>query len=239
MGLIFNQMINKVTIIVLILSISISSFSQDQAKIEYRYINLTKQYISSDDNKPKQKTPGYDLQKIIEELPFVLIFDGSKSVYKIEKRMGVGDKSITHNQLTSMLPETYIDYNNNTRYDYTEISGQTFLVKEKLNVNWKITGDIKLIKGYTCKKAIQFDENENIKMEAWFVPDIPLSIGPSYAVGLPGLVISTKQFNNKGEAYSGFEFVNIDFSKQKKIIIPNHKTITEKGFTDIMKGSRY
>lgn len=218
--------------------ISAECFSQDQAKIEYRYINFTKQFISSNDNKPKQKTPGYEIHKTIEKLPFVLTFDGSKSVFKIKKRMGVGDKSITYNQLTSMLPQTYIDYKNKTRYDYAEFSGQTFLVKEKLNVNWKLIDEIKLIKGYKCRKAVQVDDNKNIKVEAWFVPEIPLSVGPSYYAGLPGLVISTKQFNKKGEAYAGYEFVNIDFSKQKEVNIPNHETITEREFADIMRGAR-
>ena len=229
---------NNILILFFFLMASADGNGQNQAKIEYRNINFIENYASQDSKSIKKITPGYEISKMIEDLPFVLIFDGSKSVFKIEKRMGVGDKSITHNQLTSMLPETYIDYNNNLRYDYTEISGQTFLVKEKLNVSWKVTGDVRLIKGYRCKKAIQLDENKNIIMEAWFVPDLALNIGPSYAVGLPGLVIQTKQFNNKGEAYSGFEIVDIDFSNQNSIEIPNHETITEKEFTDFMKGSR-
>lgn len=230
-------MIKNTLLFIFILFLSLLSFSQNQAKIEYSYINFTKEYTSYN-NKNKQKTPGYEINEIIEKLPFILVFDGSKSVFKIEKKMNMGDKSITHNQLITMLPQTYIDFENKTRYDYSEISGQTFLVKEKLNTNWKIVDGKKLIKGYRCKKAIQLDANENIKIEAWFVPEIPLSIGPSYYMGLPGLVISTKQFNSKGEVYAGFEFVNIDFSKQKKVKIPNHDTITEKEFIDIMRGSR-
>ena len=236
MGLNFFQMIKNILFLIFILFSLFSGFGQNQTKIEYRYLNFIKEYSSYDTT--KQKTPGYEINKIIESLPFILVYDGYKSVFKIQERMGIGDKSIRHNQLTTMLPKTYIDFKNKTRYDHSEISGQTFLIKEKLNVDWKIINEKKIIKGYRCKKAIQFDENGNIKIEAWFAPEIPLSIGPSYYIGLPGLVISTKQFNNKGEAYAGFEVVNIDFSKQKKVNIPNHDTITEKEFTNLMRGSR-
>jgi len=236
-GLNFFQMIKKILLLILILFSTIISFSQNQAKIEYRYINFIEEY-TSDNNKIKEKTPGYELFKMTEKFPFILIFDGSKSVFKIEEKMIVDDESITYKPLITLLPQTYIDFKNEISYDYSRINGQHFLIKEKLTKKWKIVDEKKLIKGYTCRKAIEFDEDGNIKTEAWFAPEIPLSIGPSYSSGLPGLVISTKEFNKSGEAYASFEFVNIDFSKQKKVIIPDYEPMTLKEFTDFMRGSR-
>lgn len=175
---------------------------------------------------------------MIEEIPFILIFDGSKSVFRIKRSMGVGDQSSTYNQLISMLPKTYIDIENKVKYDYAEISGQPFLVKDTLNTSWKIVNKKKLIKGYNCIKAIQLDDKKNIVTEAWFAPEIPLSIGPASHAGLPGLLIATRQFNKNGEAYAGYELVDIDVSKQKKVTIPDYDTMTLNEFTNFMKGSK-
>lgn len=210
-------------------------FCQNQAKIKYQFINYTKEFNSKTS---KKKNPSYNALKIIEQFPFALILNNKISVFKIENTMSVGNNSNRSDLYKKMLPDTYIDLKNMIRYDLTEFSGKTFLVKEKVILNWVITDEEKYVKGYLCKKANLLNENNGTMTQAWFTLEIPLNIGPSYYFGLPGLVLETKTFNKNGNAYSGFIVYDIDLSNQKKVIIPNISTITEKEFIDILGVSR-
>ena len=87
--------------------------------------------------------------------------------------------------------------------------GKFFLVTEDLeNTKWKMTGESKKIGQYTCFKAtyekqvkekvFSFGSWENnksagrlktVEVVAWFTPEIPVSSGPSWYQGLPGLIL--------------------------------------------------
>ena len=90
----------------------------------------------------------------------------------------------------------------------TEMMGKFFLVTEDLeNTKWKMTGESKKIGQYTCFKATyekqvkekvfsfgSWDNNKSagrfktVEVVAWFTPEIPVSSGPSWYQGLPGLI---------------------------------------------------
>jgi GLPGLI family protein len=58
---------------------------------------------------------------------------------------------------------------------------------------WQLTKENKVINGYTCFKALGSLQALNPKLprfyfEAWFCPEIPISYGPEYFSGLPGLI---------------------------------------------------
>ena len=97
----------------------------------------------------------------------------------------------------------------------TEMMGKFFLVTEDLeNTKWKMSGESKKIGQYTCYKATyskkveekvfsfgswnqnnQTSQNKkpkkmrDVEVVAWFTPEIPVSSGPSWYQGLPGLIL--------------------------------------------------
>ncbi len=52
--------------------------------------------------------------------------------------------------------------------------------------NWKITDEQKIIEGLHCTKATSDFLGSNF--EVWFANDIPMSSGPEFYHGLPGLI---------------------------------------------------
>lgn len=67
---------------------------------------------------------------------------------------------------------------------------------------WQLTNEHKIINGYTCYKAIGSLQALNPKLpryyfEAWYCPEIPLSLGPEYFAGLPGLIFEAYFLDGK------------------------------------------
>ncbi|MDO4728666.1 MAG: GLPGLI family protein [Bacteroidota bacterium] len=106
-----------------------------------------------------------------------------------------------------------------------DLFGKQFLVKDKIiKFEWELTSETKLIGEYVCYKATapnNFDGNVFLDMveeekkkqdntgflsrmekdtpkviTAWYTPQIPVSNGPSYFGGLPGLILEI----NDGES---------------------------------------
>lgn len=53
--------------------------------------------------------------------------------------------------------------------------------------NWRLTDEIKDILGYECRKAVC--DFRGRSYEAWYTEDVPMSTGPYYFRGLPGLIV--------------------------------------------------
>ena len=53
---------------------------------------------------------------------------------------------------------------------------------------WKITNSKRNLSGYRCTKAI-WEQNDSIRVYAWFSPDIVPSVGPEGFSGLPGAIL--------------------------------------------------
>lgn len=67
-------------------------------------------------------------------------------------------------------------------------------------IDWDITRKTKNIGGYKCYQAIATEKlysrqghYYNRKVVAWFAPAIPLSFGPKYYNGLPGLILEIER----------------------------------------------
>ena len=96
------------------------------------------------------------------------------------------------------------DFNTNEAFYKTEFQGDDFIVKTaKENFNWTVTSESKTIGGFKCLKAngfrkipsSMFTPEKNITIEAWFCPEIPMSIGPCGYDGLPGVILSVASNN--------------------------------------------
>jgi len=77
------------------------------------------------------------------------------------------------------------------------LSRDRFFIKISEKLNWNISSHTLIIGDYTCQKATVNYAGRN--WTAWFAKDIPISEGPYYFHGLPGLIISIedsdKNFN--------------------------------------------
>ena len=113
--------------------------------------------------------------------------DTSKSLYQLGKdvpldpRMWwrpVGDKNIV-----------YTDYKKGISISQKPVFEETFLVEDSLlKIKWKITGDVRRIAGYDCRKAVGI-LNDSIAIFAFYTDELLISGGPEGIQGLPGMIL--------------------------------------------------
>ncbi|PWJ38016.1 GLPGLI family protein [Sediminitomix flava] len=116
----------------------------------------------------------------------------------------------------SYVLDTIANPNNVSAAGYTEytfkvgeeVIGKEYFIGKEINyknkvnsLNWEITSEKRMIGGYECIKAVT---NNNII--AWYTPKLPISCGPSFYNGLPGLIM---------EVDTGFERIFV--TKIKKV----------------------
>lgn len=108
-----------------------------------------------------------EMQKMIEERmkkmfekTFFLNFDKSASIYKEEEKLdaptaqGGGGMRMMFNSISGGGGTYYKNVKEKTYTVDKEFMGKEFLVKDSLtNYNWQITGETRVIGGYTCFKA--------------------------------------------------------------------------------------
>lgn len=113
--------------------------------------------------------------------------DTSKSIYKPGKEVPVdsrswyrpvGDKNVV-----------YTDYQQGTTISQKPVFEETFLMEDSLlKIKWKITGDIRTIAGYDCRKAIGL-LNDSITIFAFYTDELMVNGGPEGIHGLPGMIL--------------------------------------------------
>ena len=138
-----------------------------------------------------------------------------------------------------------------------EMMGKEYLIKDKAEpFEWELSEETKKIGNYTAQKASftkivdsrQFStgmtEMENVKdtiqVTVWFTPEIPVSHGPEYYFGLPGLILEVQNQGrtlicDKIELNPSADPVVIERpSKGKEITLAEFKKIQEEGMKQMM-----
>lgn len=169
----------------------------------------------------------------IKQLRYTLKFNKEQSKFTTNPSMTKEDNAMSK----MSMPESiyYYDLASNERYQKSNMVGKVFLV-EKAPIEWSITRETKVIKGYTCRKAeanqkfYSIDrETEELKTKeqpitAWFTTELPFSFGPENYGGLPGLVL---ELSIQGKNYK-VENLKLKESKNKSIDFPDEdKAISE------------
>lgn len=113
--------------------------------------------------------------------------DTAQSIYKPTKEAivdprawyrPVGDKNIVYN-----------DYRTGTTISQKPVFEETFLMQDSLpKIKWKITGDIRTIAGYDCRKAVGILD-DSIAVFAFYTDQLMVSGGPENISGLPGMIL--------------------------------------------------
>lgn len=166
-----------------------------------------------------------------------LLFSEKECLYQ-DKEAGEGTVDVSHEQdgmdmqIKIMRPENkfYRDLENDRTVESREFMGRYFLIDESaVRKNWKLSSEQKTILGYPCQKAVLQDTSR--KVEAWFTPQIPISIGPAEFADLPGLILELSY----GERSIVASKVDLKELPKKAIEKPSKgKSVTRAEFQKIM-----
>lgn len=169
-----------------------------------------------------------------KRLRYTLKFNKSQSVFTTNPSMAKEDNAMAG--MSSPKRDYYYDLASDERYEKKEVGGRELLV-DKAPIDWAISKETKIIKGYTCRKAEAVQlfysvdrESEELKTKeqpitAWFTTDLPFSFGPENYGGLPGLIL---ELSTQGNNYR-VDKLNINRDKTIKIDFPDpKKAISEK-----------
>lgn len=106
--------------------------------------------------------------------------------------------------------------NGNEFYQLKNYNNKNYWIADTATFNWKLAGEFKEINNYRCQKAIGTIKGDTVT--AWFTEQIPVSAGPSYISGLPGLIL---EYHNPSKKVfyivSKISTENIDKSKLKNL----------------------
>lgn len=148
--------------------------------------------------------------KIMDELPYL----SKEELARNKLTWGKDDKyttqySLIYNQNASQYIESeiqkeksdqwswrkeqlnyYLDLEKKTRSDLVEMPDKIYYVESPEPLfKWKILSEIKEVSGYVCMSAETTDTVRKHKIIAWFTPEIPVSSGPEWYSGLPGMIL--------------------------------------------------
>ena len=158
-----------------------------------------------------------DMVKRNTEKDYVLEFNSIESTYKEVEKLETEGQGYNWmaNYVGENIGKIYKNAQDKISINETEMMGKFFLVTEDLEkTKWKMSGESKKIGQYTCYKATYTKQVEekvfsfgswnqtngtnqpkkpkkmrDVEVVAWFTPEIPVSSGPSWYQGLPGLIL--------------------------------------------------
>lgn len=180
------------------------------------YKSSSKISISMDSTKmaPEQIAQIQASLKKQMEQNYVLSFNQTESTWKKEESLGGGPATASAGGAVFMIASSgegstlYKDAAGNYLQEQ-EMMGKEYLIKDKAEpFEWELSEETKKIGNYTAQKAsftkivdskrfsTGMTEMENVKdtlqVTVWFTPEIPVSHGPEYYFGLPGLILEVQ-----------------------------------------------
>lgn len=180
-------------------------------------------------------------------IEFNLIFSKNNSLFSYIGTLKKNGERLNLSRIKAEITGAfYLDIKNGIRYNKKTVYGNSFIVKDSINMNWVLINEQKKIGVYNCYKAI-FNTKVHLNdgdgkiitkdktVIAWYAPEIPFSTGPTGFSGLPGLIL---------ELYDDifvYYLKSLDLHPQKeiKIIMPEKgKLISKKEFDIVYKELR-
>jgi GLPGLI family protein len=144
--------------------------------------------------------------KELEKINFILKYNNNKSIYFQEKTIFINERGMQKLfPLLSINDDREIFTDKDSIFMNLNAFGQDFNL-EIGKVKWKITNETMKIGKFNCFKAIglfeksSFINRKDVKVIAWFAPQISFNYGPKYYNGLPGLIIKLEE--GRGISYT-------------------------------------
>ena len=128
--------------------------------------------------------------------------------------------------------KTFINFQTNTVVEQKDFMGKMFLIEDTIGtLNWKMTGETKVILNYPCIKAVITDSLETV--EAWFTTEIPFSIGPEKYGQLPGMILELSSKSTR-KTITAVDFQYKELEAENIYIPSDGKKVTKKKFEETM-----
>lgn len=176
--------------------------AQNKGNVVYRIV--TEELKSQEDHSQAQQR-FYKLMNsmslIRDSLYFNLDFKDSESLFYLNKAKNVGmSNERGYNSIVRSFSSVFYR-NNNTKELIEQVNtDRLYLITSSTeDLKWEITNEEKNINQYLCYKALTTIKAKSLtkgdhfkKIEAWFCPEIALSLGPNNIGGLPGLIFELK-----------------------------------------------
>ena len=129
-----------------------------------------------------------------------------------------------------VVKQVYYDFTRNQKLEQVEYLTRIFLVQSEIEaVAWKLGSEKRKVLEYTCMSASVTLDNQEIV--AWFAPEIPVSLGPSFFGGLPGLILAVER---NGETAYVATSASLTPPSEEYIVKPNKGSkVTQEEFKSI------
>jgi GLPGLI family protein len=168
----------------------------------------------------------------------VLSFDQDASLFEVVKSV---DEEMAADQEGGMRikmvvggqNKIFTDLKNQKMIEQRDFMNRMFLVEKPiLEMNWKVTGNQKVILGYPCIQAYRMD-TANVKTIVWFAPSISVKSGPSGFCNLPGMVLEA-DIKNGSRLYTAKSIEPIPSNELKLQKPKDGKRVSEEEFGKIV-----
>lgn len=231
----------KIVLCVFFLGVIPNLHAQTSYKVTY-YISEIKLQGSIDNLDEKGKRFTNQIIEHAKDVNYILIANNNNSYFESEDVLGKESDSPQKNILSRMAKrfasfnkKVYANHNEDNIVFVRNLVNQDFTVKrDYFDFNWVLKEETKKILGFDAKKAEgnYYDsvKNEELKIEVWFIPSIPLQSGPDIFMGLPGLIA---EVNLKGAVVSAKKIepnVNLEIEK-----VDDTKAMTQQEYENLIK----
>ncbi len=167
----------------------------------------------------------------------ILYFNTESSVYKnIEKEEDIQMDEGSGMRIMMSQPDNilFLDLASKEMIEQREFMTRMFLINSEIpDIEWKITGQQKMILDFPCMEATQTD-TAGIITRAWFTSSIPVQSGPAKYFNLPGLVLEVDKDNGQMQ----FIAKSVNFDAPDKSILKkpkDGKKVTRQEFDKIVE----
>lgn len=142
-----------------------------------------------------------ELKKSTPFLNYKLNFSKTEAVFEQPNYMD-NDNGVDMERVSGSVGVVGLYYTNLEEnislHQFSEI-GTKWLVKSSVDdIEWVLTNETKVIKGYHCKKAttiVNLNYMKKDELIAWYCSEIPFQFGPMGLSGLPGMILEIKRRN--------------------------------------------
>lgn len=200
-------------------------FYEEKIKLEIKLEGDASQYA---DMLPKERKSAKTLSFSNDETLFEESGDISDEMTQSHE-----EGSIRINMVSAGATKIYTDITNRKITEQRDFMNRMFLVEQELpDINWRVTGNQKVILGYSCDEAVKQD-SAGVKTIVWFAPALEVKGGPATFSNLPGMVLEV-DVNGGARTYIATSISAVP-EKDLKIKKPaDGKKVTEAEFKKIV-----
>lgn len=178
---------------ILILFFPIMLFSQSIAKVNYSVFPTNGSFERSEDVAKSTVSSSFvGVDDALKKMDYELLVNETKSYFHLIPGLDLNNKISRVSKAVAGPGEYHKDNKKRMVIKVIYFSGETFNVLLRVNHNWKLINETKVINGFICYKALtekKLKTDRLINVIAWYCPSIPIANGPKEYGDLPGLIM--------------------------------------------------